>query len=690
MEVGTRDTILKAAERYVQQGKLDAALAEYRKILRADPRDLTVANTVGDLYARLGRADEAIKHYLTVAGIFESGGFLSKATAMYKKIAKLDPNNLDATLRLASFYARQNLMGEAHNQYMAAVEIYRRAGKRREAIQLLKKIAEVDSGNPRVRFDLARVYEQEGMKREASEAYRAAGEEFVRKGKPGEAVVAFKKALEIAPESRGALNALAETYARQGDVQSALDAIARALEPDPNNIDLIIILGRTFLQADMLEKAESTFERLFRLDSSRYDYLLGVARAYVDEGNYERTMAIVDLCVDAMLERRHKKKATALLKAILERDPGNVGALERLVGIYRKVGERRNLVNTLNTLVQAALERDMRAEAASALKLLVEIEPKKKAYRDRLARIGDEKRPATGLAVYSEEDARAALEDDYDSYGDHSTELLRETVASHPEFLEARLKLLEELVAQQPSYVEGRLKLRQLYIDGGQVEKAAAQSLELARFYEEEGDEEMAAQYRAGAAGLRPDAETAAETAAEPGSGTAAARAVRLSEMIGVEEFEKLFEAAWRQATDDRKPLSVVKVGVDGFDALERCQDPVESVRCLERVAAALTAQTTRAGQLVATNGADEFFALLPETHPGAAGSIAEGMRKGVEALALSGGGAGPVTVSVGVATAVPHRAPSAGAFLASVDRAFGTARANGGNRVVTVPLLAE
>ncbi len=50
-----KQKVLSAAEKFVQQGKLQNAIAEYEKILKADPKDLTVSNTVGDLYARLGR-----------------------------------------------------------------------------------------------------------------------------------------------------------------------------------------------------------------------------------------------------------------------------------------------------------------------------------------------------------------------------------------------------------------------------------------------------------------------------------------------------------------------------------------------------------------------------------------------------------------------------------------------------------
>jgi hypothetical protein len=46
-----------AAEKYVAQGKIPAAIDEYRKILQKDPNDLMVLSTIGDLYVRCGKSD---------------------------------------------------------------------------------------------------------------------------------------------------------------------------------------------------------------------------------------------------------------------------------------------------------------------------------------------------------------------------------------------------------------------------------------------------------------------------------------------------------------------------------------------------------------------------------------------------------------------------------------------------------
>src|ERR1700674_3576478 len=96
-----KQKVLSAAEKFVQQGKLQNAIAEYDKILKHDTKDLTVNNTIGDLR-------KAIECFKTVGDAYAAQGFTVKGIAMYKKITKLQPS-VDATLKLAELYTQQGL-----------------------------------------------------------------------------------------------------------------------------------------------------------------------------------------------------------------------------------------------------------------------------------------------------------------------------------------------------------------------------------------------------------------------------------------------------------------------------------------------------------------------------------------------------------------------------------------------------
>ena len=45
---------LRAAEKYLEVGKIPAAIKEYCKIVESEPEDFTTLNMLGDLYARVG------------------------------------------------------------------------------------------------------------------------------------------------------------------------------------------------------------------------------------------------------------------------------------------------------------------------------------------------------------------------------------------------------------------------------------------------------------------------------------------------------------------------------------------------------------------------------------------------------------------------------------------------------------
>ena len=85
--------VLKAAEKFLSQGKIPAAIKEYRQIVDNDPDDLTALNMLGDLLARAGEKEEAATCFLRIAEHYREQEFRLKAIAMYRKIEKLKPRD---------------------------------------------------------------------------------------------------------------------------------------------------------------------------------------------------------------------------------------------------------------------------------------------------------------------------------------------------------------------------------------------------------------------------------------------------------------------------------------------------------------------------------------------------------------------------------------------------------------------
>jgi len=110
--------VVRAAERSLAQGKIAAAIKEYRLIVENDPDDFTALNMLGDLSARNGKKQEAISCFLKIANHYREQGFALKAIAMFKKIDKLQPNDPATANTLGALYEMQGLVVDARAQFL--------------------------------------------------------------------------------------------------------------------------------------------------------------------------------------------------------------------------------------------------------------------------------------------------------------------------------------------------------------------------------------------------------------------------------------------------------------------------------------------------------------------------------------------------------------------------------------------
>jgi diguanylate cyclase (GGDEF)-like protein len=132
--------------------------------------------------------------------------------------------------------------------------------------------------------------------------------------------------------------------------------------------------------------------------------------------------------------------------------------------------------------------------------------------------------------------------------------------------------------------------------------------------------------------------------------------------------------------------ISVLIVDIDHFKQYNDRYGHHQGDLCLRRVAAALARVPTRAGDLIARLGGEEFAVILPGTGRDAALEMAERLREAVSALAIAhetSPVAPHVTISVGVATGdqVPT-GRAGGGLLAAADDALYRAKKAGRNRV--------
>lgn len=149
--------------------------------------------------------------------------------------------------------------------------------------------------------------------------------------------------------------------------------------------------------------------------------------------------------------------------------------------------------------------------------------------------------------------------------------------------------------------------------------------------------------------------------------------------------FEEMLDLEWGQAVGESMPLSLIMIDIDYFKRYNDSYGHLLGDACLQKVARSLLTARESSHDHVARFGGEEFVVLLPGRPLEFALEVAERLRAGVEALAVPNANSGVsphITISAGVASAVPDLMSSATGLVQDADRALYLAKREGRNRI--------
>ena len=150
--------------------------------------------------------------------------------------------------------------------------------------------------------------------------------------------------------------------------------------------------------------------------------------------------------------------------------------------------------------------------------------------------------------------------------------------------------------------------------------------------------------------------------------------------------FDEYVGAEWRRAGREHTELGLLMIDVDNFKSYNDTYGHVAGDEVLKRVAATIDQISSRAGDLAARFGGEEFVLVLPVTSADGVRVIGEKIRSQIEDLAVPhiGSPTGPVlTISIGGAALLPLPGEPASKLIVAADRALYKAKNRGRNCVL-------
>ena len=380
--------VLKAAEKFLSQGKINAAIKEYRQIVDHDADDLTTLNMLGDLYARAGKKEDAVACFERIAEHYSEQEFNLKAIAMYKKIDRLKPRDSIIANKLADLYATQNLVVDARAQYLIVADHFTRTGENRKALDILHKIADLDPNNTEIRLKLAEGYLKENLRRDAANAFIQAADRLLHIASHDRALDAYNRVLLLFPDDIEALRGMLAAHIVRGTADDAAEILEGVVKDRQHDAELVTMLARAYLETEDPKGAERATSLLMAQDPSNYLQFLPVARLYLKVGEIDDAVRLLGTVIERMLAGREEKDLLEIVNGVLEQDPDHVDALRMLVRIHWWQRDMDALRAALERLAEAAEAAELIDEERYALTQLVRLAPDEQRYLDRLNLLG--------------------------------------------------------------------------------------------------------------------------------------------------------------------------------------------------------------------------------------------------------------------------------------------------------------
>ena len=411
---------IDAAQKYLQQGKLPQAITEYQQILKNEPKDQVTLMTLGDLFVRQGETFQALEYFERLAKIFLADGFTTKAIAIYKKVAKLAPEEGRPLERLAELYVQQGVLSEARPLYLQLAEVHLKAGRQPQAAALFRKLLEAEPDNLRVHTRLAELHLAMGNEKDALAALYVAMQRVFDHRDHLEAIRLADRILKI--DSKHLPTLLLKVRALTGANKTAeATALLESLPEQDSSSEITTLLLEHYLQHSQLEKAASLAEKVYAREPKNYPVPHQVALALLEAGNLDRARSLLVLIRNTMIDSGDHESLAQTFSKLAERRPDEIEPLEWLVDLYGRASDSFRLPDALAQLAQAHEKAGNDEKALAAYEQLLDRSPEdettRRMYIRLRARMGleaasGEITPAVKLATPAAEAKSAAPQSD--------------------------------------------------------------------------------------------------------------------------------------------------------------------------------------------------------------------------------------------------------------------------------------
>lgn len=416
---GDPSAAVNLADMELEKGNIDSARDYYKQVLAKHPSHLGVLLRVaaletgrGDIEAAnaylkqaLSKHPDAIMPRIQLARNHLASGRPMQALELAREVRKEHPDNPQVLLIIGEADLASNntteaievleklvsLKPDSLQAYQKLANAYERKGDFQKTKEMVIKALALDPDNLTTNLWLVRVYVKENKAEEAAghlgflkkkypehpEILAQEGWFAMQQGKPEAAVIAYKKVMGLAPNSRIVID-LSRAQYQAGDLDAANATLRSWLDHHPHDTKVRFHLANRLLALDRNEDARIEFGRILEELPNDVLVLNNLAWLYRNEDldqavEYaQRAMeiapgapAVQDTMGMLLLQKGELEKAERLLRQASERVPYDLDKQYHMALVLSRTGETVEALQILQRILNTGKSFDEQEAARS-------------------------------------------------------------------------------------------------------------------------------------------------------------------------------------------------------------------------------------------------------------------------------------------------------------------------------------
>lgn len=402
----------EAALDLVQRGEFDQAASALRSALDINT-EAVQASSIADL-VRQSHASEVVCE-IALQYLDNSLSARNRTRSLVVGTALLEFGNDDDVQSILTRIHKQGgadfivAIGGTHAEWLHDKD------RAKEALAVVDFVSSIASSSPDAWWLAAQMHRKCGDTDLAATASLKAAKLYASAGAVTEEETCYRETLEDSPDNAPVLETLALFYLRERRIPDAIGALRKlsalaqnlkdlpgaanwlrkALGADADNeeireelIELLIKLGQvneaveellnlaqSAISHGLAEKAAIAYERVLVLEAGSEPAIRPLLDLALESGNVERISRYSHMLADTIAEAGDLKQAMQILRELLEKDPDNLRALEKLISLSQRTHDNRSYCSTLSSLAHKLAKHGEYSKAVTHLEALLKERP---------------------------------------------------------------------------------------------------------------------------------------------------------------------------------------------------------------------------------------------------------------------------------------------------------------------------